>query len=37
MKTVFVDTAALIALGNKQDSFHIMASQNIVVEKYLEQ
>jgi predicted nucleic acid-binding protein len=27
MKTVFVDTAALIALGNKQDSFHIMARQ----------
>lgn len=27
MKTIFVDTAALIALGNKQDSFHHAASQ----------
>lgn len=27
MKTVFVDTAALIALGNKQDSFHPAAWQ----------
>lgn len=27
MKTVFVDTAALIALGNKQDSFHPSAWQ----------
>jgi len=27
MKTVFVDTAALIALGNKQDSFHLAAWQ----------
>ncbi len=27
MNTVFVDTAALIALGNKQDSFHHLAWQ----------
>ena len=27
MKTIFVDTAALISLGNKQDSFHSAAWQ----------
>jgi predicted nucleic acid-binding protein len=27
MNSIFVDTAALIALGNKQDAFHTLARQ----------
>ncbi|MBF0234316.1 MAG: type II toxin-antitoxin system VapC family toxin [Desulfamplus sp.] len=34
MKTVFVDTSALIAIGNKRDAFHIKA---VNVKNYLHQ